>query len=99
MNSMLPTPPRRNGWCPSRYLAWILLTSLSFPVHAGFIVDQLIEARFLNADKDADGKLTFEEAKAGMPRVANNFDRIDVAKNGYVTLQQIKAAANAVLTK
>jgi hypothetical protein len=37
--------------------------------------------------------LTLEEAQAGMPKVAANFDKIDTQKRGYVTLDQIKAAA------
>lgn len=49
------------------------------------------EERFAAADKNADGKLTLEEAKAGMPRVASAFSKIDVEKRGYVTLDQIKA--------
>ncbi len=49
------------------------------------------EERFAAADKNADGKLTLEEAKAGMPRIASAFSKIDVDKKGYVTLDQIKA--------
>ena len=49
------------------------------------------DERFKAADKNADGKLTLEEAKAGMPRIADAFDHIDVDKKGYVTLDQIKA--------
>ena len=50
-----------------------------------------VETRFKAADKNADGKLTLEEAKAGMPRVADAFSHIDIEKKGYVTLDQIKA--------
>ena len=53
-----------------------------------------LEKRFAAADKDADGKLTKAEADAGMPRVAKNFDRLDKDKKGYVTLDQLKAAAD-----
>jgi hypothetical protein len=53
-----------------------------------------IEDKFKLADKNADGQLTLEEAKAGMPRVAKGFDKIDVDKKGYVTVDQIKAMAN-----
>jgi len=49
-----------------------------------------LETRFKAADKNADGKLTLEEAKAGMPRVADAFGHIDAEKKGYVTLDQIK---------
>jgi hypothetical protein len=55
--------------------------------------DALIEERFKAANKKGDGKLTLEEAKAGMPRIAANFDRIDTEKRGYVTLEQIKKLA------
>ncbi len=55
-----------------------------------------IEQRFKAADKDGDGKLTREEAEAGMPRVAKNFDKLDKDHKGYVTLDEIKAAVAAM---
>jgi Ca2+-binding EF-hand superfamily protein len=54
---------------------------------------QKIEAKFRAADVNHDGKLTLEEAKAGMPRVAKAFDKIDVEKKGYITLEQLEAFA------
>ncbi len=56
--------------------------------------DQEIDQRFAAADKNKDGKLTLEEAKAGMPRVAANFQRIDQQNKGYVTAADIKAMAD-----
>ncbi len=53
-----------------------------------------ITAKFKAADKNVDGQLSLDEAKAGMPRVAKGFDKIDVEKKGYVTLAQIIAMAN-----
>jgi Ca2+-binding EF-hand superfamily protein len=50
-----------------------------------------LETRFKASDKNGDGKLTLEEAKDGMPRVADAFVHIDVDKKGYVTLDQIRA--------
>jgi Ca2+-binding EF-hand superfamily protein len=50
-----------------------------------------LEARFKVADKNADGKLTLQEAKEGMPRIADAFSHIDIEKKGYVTLEQIRA--------
>jgi Ca2+-binding EF-hand superfamily protein len=47
-----------------------------------------MEAHFKAADKDNDGSLTREEAKA-MPRVAKNFDAIDADKSGTVTRKEI----------
>lgn len=56
--------------------------------------DRQIDERFAKADKNQDGKLTREEAQAGMPKVAANFDKIDTQKKGYVTVDQIKAVAD-----
>ena len=48
------------------------------------------EERFATSDKNADGKLSLEEAKAGMPRIASNFTKIDTNKDGFVTIEEIK---------
>ncbi len=50
-----------------------------------------LETRFKAADKNADGKLTLQEAKDGMPRIADAFSHIDIEKKGYVTLDQLRA--------
>jgi Ca2+-binding EF-hand superfamily protein len=50
-----------------------------------------LEAAFKAADKDNDGTLDKQEAKA-MPRVAKNFDAIDTDKDGTVSMDEIKAA-------
>jgi hypothetical protein len=52
-----------------------------------------IAERFAAADKNHDGKLTLAEAKAGMPRIAEAFDKIDTENRGYVTLEQIQEVA------
>jgi len=52
-----------------------------------------LDSHFKAADKNGDGKLTLDEAKAGMPRVAKVFDKIDTEKKGYITLDQLKAKA------
>jgi Ca2+-binding EF-hand superfamily protein len=51
-----------------------------------------MEKRFAAADTDGDGKLTPEEAKAGMPRVSANFAKIDKGNKGFVTVEDIKDA-------
>ncbi|TDF62567.1 EF-hand domain-containing protein [Cupriavidus sp. L7L] len=51
----------------------------------------LIAERFKAADANHNGKLTRDEAQAGMPKVYENFDKIDVKKQGYVTERQIGA--------
>jgi len=54
--------------------------------------DAAIEQRFKAADKDGDGKLTKDEAEAGMPRVFKHFDELDKDHKGYLTLDDVKAA-------
>ena len=49
-----------------------------------------VAERFAAADKNKDGKLTLEEAKEGMPRIALAFDKIDTENRGYLTLEQIQ---------
>ncbi|SIO45171.1 hypothetical protein [Paraburkholderia phenazinium] len=52
---------------------------------------QQLQSRFASANTTQDGKLTRQQAAAGMPMVARNFDAIDTQKAGYVTLPQIEA--------
>jgi Ca2+-binding EF-hand superfamily protein len=52
-----------------------------------------LQKRFAAADTNADGKLSRNEAKAGMPRIYSNFDAIDVEKTGAISLEQIAAFA------
>jgi TolA-binding protein len=49
-----------------------------------------VQERFAAANTTHDGKLTREQAQAGMPRVAQHFDEIDTQKAGFVTLAQIE---------
>lgn len=52
---------------------------------------QQLQERFASANTTRDGKLTREQAQAGMPMVASRFDQIDTQRMGYVTLPQIEA--------
>ncbi|MEC3764288.1 EF-hand domain-containing protein [Cupriavidus sp. SS-3] len=52
---------------------------------------QQLQERFASANTTRDGKLTREQAQAGMPMVASHFDQIDTQRLGYVTLPQIEA--------
>ena len=51
---------------------------------------QQLQMRFSTANTTHDGKLTKAQAAAGMPKVAQHFDEIDMQKAGYVTLPQIE---------
>jgi hypothetical protein len=52
---------------------------------------QQLQTRFSTANTTHDGKLTKDQAAAGMPMVARHFDEIDSQKAGYITLPQIEA--------
>ena len=71
-------------------LSALALTAAMSPAAFADDKGKELEKRFAEADKDKDGKLTADEAKA-MPRVSKNFSRIDKDKLGYVTLEQLKA--------
>jgi len=57
--------------------------------------DQEVIARFKAADLNGDGKLTREEAEKGLPRVAMVWDKVDVDRRGYITLEQLLILSNA----
>ena len=78
--------------CAAALLA--VTATFAQPAWASSAMDEQIDKKFAAADVDHDGKLTLEEAKAGMPRVAKNLDKIDTGKKGYVTADQIKAMAD-----
>jgi EF hand len=52
-----------------------------------------MQKRFAAADKNGDGRLTREEAQAGMPFVYKHFDEIDKTRQGSITLAEIAAFA------
>lgn len=52
-----------------------------------------LQKRFDAADANADGLLSRDEAKTGMPRVFKQFDRIDSDKDGTITMEQIGSFA------
>lgn len=51
-----------------------------------------LESRFARSDKNNDGKLTKKEAQdGGMSRVVANFEQVDTDRDGFVTLDQLRA--------
>ncbi|MBB5445428.1 MULTISPECIES: EF-hand domain-containing protein [unclassified Paraburkholderia] len=54
-------------------------------------MEQQLQTRFSSANTTHDGKLTRDQAAAGMPMLARHFDEIDTQKAGYITLPQIEA--------
>jgi len=86
----------------------LLAATLAFGAHAAFAQDAGVKSdraakiekakaeldkRFTDADADHDGKLSRDEAKAGMPKVYEHFDEMDTAKTGFVTKEQVQAEA------
>jgi len=77
------------------FFAIAIAIVIACPVQAQLFsgsIDSMIDKRFKEADKNKDGKLTLDEAKEGMPRVAKNFEQLDSERRGYVTVEQIKKA-------
>jgi len=52
-----------------------------------------MQKRFAAADKNGDGRLTKDEAQAGMPYVYKHFDEIDKNRQGTISLAEIAAYA------
>jgi Ca2+-binding EF-hand superfamily protein len=77
-----------------KLLASAFVIALTFSAGADNSRDEQIDEHFAAADTNHDGQLTPAEAKAGMPRVAANFDKIDADQSGTVTLAEIKALAD-----
>jgi hypothetical protein len=57
--------------------------------------EQRMAERFKTADTNHDGKLSLDEAKAGMPMAARFFDQIDTGHTGGITLDQLTAYGKA----
>jgi Ca2+-binding EF-hand superfamily protein len=74
--------------------AGLALACLAFTGFAQAQDGTRLEAAFKKADKDNDGTLTKDEAKA-MPRVAKHFDAIDADKDGTVSLEEIRGKGKA----
>lgn len=55
--------------------------------------EAMLREKFAAADIDKNGQLTLAETKAGMPRVAKGFAKIDAQNKGYITLDEILAFA------
>ena len=47
--------------------------------------------RLKQADTNADGMISREEAKASLPRISAHFDEIDANKDGQVTSDELRA--------
>lgn len=54
-----------------------------------------IEDEFAKADADADGRISKAEAAQGMPIVDEFFAEMDTGADGFVTLEEIRAHAQA----
>jgi Ca2+-binding EF-hand superfamily protein len=84
----------QNPLAAVKLLSFALVLALASTAAADTSRDEQIAARFAAADTNHDGQLTLAEAKAGMPRVAANFDKIDADKSGTVTVAEIEALAD-----
>lgn len=53
------------------------------------------EERYKAADTNGDGTIDLDEAKAGMPRAAQNFGAIDADGNGQLTREEMRTYMHA----
>ncbi|MDY0012917.1 MAG: hypothetical protein RBS40_08515 [Rhodocyclaceae bacterium] len=58
-----------------------------------------LKARFLAADANGDGRLTKAEAEGRMPFVHRNFEKIDTAGQGAVSLADLEGFAARALAE
>ncbi len=49
-----------------------------------------MDARFKEADGNADGQLSLDEAQAKMPKLAERFNTLDADKNGMLSKEELK---------
>ena len=52
-----------------------------------------MEARFKEADANADGQLSLDEVQAKMPRLAERFTALDTDKNGLLSKDELQHGA------
>jgi len=79
-------------------LALACLTGCARVAMAGGRAAQMqaqLKSHFAEADSNGDGRLTRDEARDHMPWVYRNFDAIDSANTGSLTIDQIQAYAVA----
>ena len=74
-------------------LAWIATSAAAQDADRAKHMAAEMQKRFAAADKNGDGRLTRDEAQAGMPYVYKHFDEIDKTKQGQVSLAEIAAFA------
>ena len=77
-------------------LSAILLILITAPTHADDASrNKEIRERFAKCDTNHDGKLTRNEANGCMPRIYDNFSRIDQQNKGFVTVLEIEKIADS----
>jgi Ca2+-binding EF-hand superfamily protein len=73
----------------------ILLILITAPAHADDASrNKEIRERFAKCDTNHDGRLTRNEANGCLPRIYDNFSRIDQQNKGFVTAQEIERLAD-----
>jgi len=55
----------------------------------------LADERFRKSDADGNGTLSRTEAEKGMPRLARQFDVVDVNRDGQLSREEMRAARKA----
>ena len=86
---------RRGGACEWGLVSWLALASATVQADGDRRNEWLerLPERFAAADRDGDGRLTRDEARAGMPGVYRRFDALDRDRRGWLTIDDLRQAA------
>ncbi len=60
--------------------------------HKRKIMQESIEKRFNDCNKDSDDSLSREEATSCLPQIARHFSYVDVDEDGVITLEELQLA-------
>lgn len=58
-----------------------------------------IEARFLEADSDADGTVDRQEATEKLPQIARHFSQVDTNQDDVISLDELEEAQSRILER
>lgn len=60
------------------------------------VMQQSIEARFLDADNDSDGTLDRQEATEKLPQIARHFNDVDINQDNLISLAELEEALTRI---
>jgi Ca2+-binding EF-hand superfamily protein len=62
-------------------------------------MQESLEARFFDADNDADGTVDRQEATEKLPQIARHFNQVDINQDGVISLDELEEAQARILER